>query len=69
MPAPPRVAPRRRVRGVPAWKTEKLKSWEPAGPGEGHVARFPSSHRVGPLVRRAARPRFAYTARDMGAAE
>jgi TolB-like protein/Tfp pilus assembly protein PilF len=30
------------------------------------VSRFPDSHRADPLTRRAARPRFAYTARDTG---
>jgi hypothetical protein len=45
-----------------------LKSWEPVGLRRTGF-RFPDSRPVDPLIRRAARPRFAYTARDMGAAE
>jgi hypothetical protein len=47
-------------------KTEKLKSCEPGDPRR--RGRFSDSQIPG-SARRAARPRFAYTARDMGAAE
>jgi hypothetical protein len=48
---------------------EKLKSWNPDEPEARGEGRFPDSLRVDPLIRRAAGPRFAYTARDMGAAD
>jgi len=53
-------------RARPARKTEKLKSWGPEARREGQVPRFPPRR---PLIRRTVPPGFAYTARDMGAAE
>jgi len=52
-----------------ARKTGKLEPCGPGSPRRRQVSRFPGSRRVDPLARRAARPRFAYTAVDTGAAE